>query len=534
LPTTTATELDGGLSTSGDEPAPMRALRAAALMMGVLALVPQASALGLDPVAPPGDPTPGSPNAVQTVYSVALRDGLDAFDIDIHLLVLEAEIYASQGTPAQAIRDGGPGVHALFEQAVKARVDQELRRSFSDTSPRLESISFDYGTSDLDADPYRPGVEVQARAVLPVTPSLLGVPVRGSASGADWARAFLYSGGLARIEHQISVPPGFDAARRIEVPSFLHLAAPGPQEGTSAAFFRNNSRGSVALPLRLLFELRLDPHLVPANVREGPIVHALLVADDETPLWLQAIPFTQGRYAADLDLRIELPSIPTSLFQRSPLPPHLRLQMLSADLMRAAVRDGVVNEPDVLAFFDTMITQSLQSDFGPSVKVRMDEGLFHEGLQARIGGADGKTVEPLWIHATSRLPLHGDRMLASSSVARSLGMITGTQGSFTVANAGDWGLELTLLYPKGADVHGRDSLGRLHEVHMGGRDGFMVALAHGEKTRVHLWGRPAFDAPSFATGLLELGVLLAAGLWIGRHVREWVRDQSWIVALRRF
>lgn len=502
----------------------MRGSLPAMAFIGMLGLVPSAAALGLQPVenGTPGDPTPYSPNAIHARYNLGLKTSLDGFGVEIRLQVFEVELRGPAGVPAQAIRDAGPGVRQLFEDGVRDRVARELEAAFPGSRPLVSAVQFDYGASDADADPYRPAIEVVATADLPLSAALLGMP-RSSESATDWARAFFYSGGSSRIERTLLVPPGFDAALRVQVPDGLRLASPGRNVGTSAEFTKNNMMGQAASPLYVRFEVGLLAEQVPQTVLDGPLVRATFYAEDVTPLWLQAVPFTSGRYAADLDLVIEIPSLSTGLFDHGLLPSNLALDHVSADLVRLAVRDGLVGEAELEGYFQAIIQSSLRAGFGPKVRVAMDSEAFRHSLDQPVGGPD---VRPLIIRAYSRLPIESNHMLASSAIARSLGMITGTSGGFDLSNGGDWRLEVTLFYPKGADVESRDSLGRLTEVQSEGREGFRVYLAQGETTHVNVWGRPGFAFDVFAIGILELGVLVAGGLWLVRWSRSWIRTKS--------
>src|SRR6185503_17348121 len=106
---------------------------------------------------------------------------------------------------------------------------------------------------------------------------------------------------------------------------------------------------------------------VPANVLLGPLVRATFLAHDDTPLWMAANPFTRGRYSADLDLWIEIPSLDTSYFGQSPLPANLHAARLSADLLRVAVAERLVPEADLEGFFADLIAKGLREDFGDSI-----------------------------------------------------------------------------------------------------------------------------------------------------------------------
>ncbi|HEX9817214.1 MAG TPA: hypothetical protein VGB18_09560, partial [Candidatus Thermoplasmatota archaeon] len=275
-------------------------------LLGTVA-ISSASALPL-PTSTPMDPTPRSPNAIEVAYQLELLPALDAFDLSGSFDVLEVAV-AGQGVSAQAIRDGSPLARAEFEREFKSVVDRELAAAFIESKPVGTSLAFDYGTSDLDANPYQPPIRVEMNAQVPLTASLLGLHSAKFTEGSDLAKAFLYSGGRAVIDRNVAVPAGFNAQFEVKVPEFLHLSNTRVHNATSLTFPNDNTRGTVDASLRLLFAVGLRQEAVPANVLEGPTVRATFISHDDTPLWMKTMPWTSGQYSADLDLWIEVPSL---------------------------------------------------------------------------------------------------------------------------------------------------------------------------------------------------------------------------------
>lgn len=484
----------------------------ALLLLGILLLPATAHALPLPASGLPGDPTPQAPLAVWVRFEVELLPGLDAFSVRTLALVQEAPVENAEGVPAQIIREGGPAVHEVFESRVQALLDAQLRDAFPGAEPSRTKWRVTYGQSDVDADPYKPGILVDTTSRIPLTAAALGIEGVGATSGPDLARAFFYSGGRVAISRSVPVPPGISATVALSVPSFLQMARPGSANASLLEFPRDNLQGARPQPLQLLFQLGARPEAVPANVREGPLVRATFVAHDDTPLWMQAFPLTHGRFSADLDLWIDLSSLPVSLFEEIPLPEGLELDVVSADLLRVAVRERLLSSEDLHAYFMILIQKSLRDGFGESVQVEFDSSAFQESVAQPIGSGKQGGVQPLQIHAAARVPLKSDKMLWASAIGRSVGMLGGLPTSFPIDNGGAWATELTLLYPPGIDVEARDSLGRLQEIRRGDREGFTLTLRGDEKTEVHVRGRVPFDPIVFALGLLEV-LALAFVAW---------------------
>lgn len=480
--------------------------------------ISSASAVPL-PTSTPLDPTPRAPNAIDVLYKLELVSALDGFDLSGSFDVQEVAV-AGRGVSAQAIRDGSPLARAEFEREFKAVVDRELAAAFIESKPVGTSLSFAYGTSDLDANPYQPPIRVDMNAHVPLTASLLGLHSAKFTEGSDLAKAFLYSGGRAVIDRSVAVPAGFNAQFEVRVPEFLHLSNTRLHNATSLTFPNDNTRGAVDATLRLLFAVGLRHEAVPANVLQGPTVRATFIAHDDTPLLVKAMPWTSGQYSADLDLWIEVPSLSAGYFGTSPLPSNLKTSHYSADLLRVAVRERLVTGDDVHAFFATLIEEGLREGFGESATITMDKQSFRESIAKPIGGTDGKTVEPIMIHANAVLPLRAEKMVMGSSLAQTLGSITGIPAQFPVSNDGAWMLDLTLLYPEGVTVGISDSAGKAEKVYAGERQGVHVLLGPGEKTDVNVHGRPAIDPAVLAIGLLEIGLLTAGITWLVLRARR--------------
>ena len=492
----------------------------------VLLLVPvlssmatvSASALPL-PLGPPMDPTPRAPNAIDVAYQFELLSTLDAFDLAGSFEVREVAV-AGQGVSAQAIRDGSDVARKEFEKEFKAVVSRELAKSFADARPSATTLAFTYGVSDLDANPYNPPINVAMKTGVPLTAALLGLHAATSVDGSELAKAFLYSGGRAAIDRTIAVPAGFNTDFQITVPDFLRLSTTRSENASSVSFPNDNTRGGVDSQVRLLFSLGLRPEAIPANVLQGPTVRATFMAHDDTSLLTKSVPWTSGQYSADLDMWIEVPSLSAGYFGASPLPPNLKTSHYSADLLRVAVREQLVTAEDVHSFFAVLIEEGLREGFGESASITMDENAFHESVARPIGGGDGKTVEPILIHAQAKLPLRAEKMVMGSSLAQTLGTITGIPAKFPVSNDGSWILDLTLLYPEGVTVTVDDSAGVAEKVYANGRQGVHVVLAPGKATDVDVHGRPGFDVAVLAIGLLEIAMLTVGISWLVVRTRR--------------
>lgn len=486
-------------------------------LLGSMGLA-SASAVPL-PLVGPMDPTPRAPNAIQVAYEFELLPALDGFALSGHFRVREVAV-AGQGVSAQAIRDGSDVARQEFEREFKAVVSRELAAAFIESKPVGTTLSFAYGASDLDADPYDPPIDVTMTARIPLTASLLGLHSAKFTEGSELAKAFLYSGGRAVIDRTIPVPAGFNTDFQVTVPEFLRISTIRDANATSISFPNDNTRGGADSQVRLLFALGLRAESIPENVLRGPTVRATFIAHDDTTLWMKALPWTSGEYSADLDLWIEVPSISAGYFGASPLPPNLKTSQYSADLVRVAVRERLVTAEDVHSFFAVLIEEGLREGFGESASIEMDKAAFRESVARPIGGVDGKTVEPLMIHAKAKLPLRADKMVMGSSVAQTLGTITGIPARFPVSNDGAWMLDLTLLYPEGVTVTVHDSAGFAEKVYAQERQGVHVLLAPGQKTDVTVHGRPGMDAAILAIGLLEIGMLTAGLVWLVFRVRR--------------
>jgi hypothetical protein len=498
----------------------MRAL--AFLLFGLFALSTAATSVSALPwtlAALPMDPTPRAPNAIDATYEFRLLSSLDAFELSGAFIVREVAV-SGQGVSAQALREGTALVRAEFEQQFRDVVQAELKEAFSESPPVGTMLRFDYGTSNVDADPYDPPIRVQLAARILLTPALLGLHAAKATEGGELARAFLYSGGRAVIDRTVTVPAGFNAEFEVSVPDFLRLSDNEQQNASSLVFPHDNTRGSIESKLRILFAVGLQPGSVPTNVLQGPTVRATFIAQDDTPLWMKAVPWSAGRYSADLDLWIEVPSISSGYFGTSPLPPNLQASYYSADLLRVAVRERLVTADDVHTFFATLIEDGLREGFGESATIEMDQEAFRESVARPIGGADGTTVAPLLIHASAKLPLRADKMVMGSGIAQTVGTITGIPATFPVSNDGSWILDLTLLYPEGVTVDVADSEHLAQKVRSGDREGVHVLLHPGQSTDVKVHGRPPVDVAVLAIGLLEIGVLVAGITWLVTRARR--------------
>lgn len=504
----------------------MRGPLATFLLIGLAAL-PAAQALPLAAPSPilPSDPTPNAPYAAWVRFEVDLLPALDAFSVRTLALVEEAPLENTEGVPAQLIREGGPAAHQIFEERVQILLDAQLRAAFPGSAPVRTRWTVDYRQTDADPDPFKPGILVDTTSRVPVTPSALGIPGVSATTGPELARAFLYSGGRLEVSRSVQVPPGVSATVAVFVPPFLQLARSDGANATHLEFPRDNLQGARAQPLDLRFRLGAKDETMPQNVREGPLVRAAFLAHDETPLWMQAFPLTHGRFSADLDLWIDLSSLPASLFEDLPLPAGLELSTVSADLLRVAVRERLLSADDLHAYFALLIEKSLREGFGESVVVSLDPGAFEESVAAPLGSGTAAGVTPIRVHATAHLPLKSEKMLWASAIGRAVGMLAGMPASFPVDNGGSWSTELTLLYPPGVDIEVTDSLGRAQKIVRGDREGFLLTLRGDEKTEVHVKGQAPFDPVVFALGVLEILALAFVAWRLVTKVRELRRSR---------
>lgn len=484
----------------------------------VLLMVPPAGAMSVPHSSPystlpnESDPTPNAPNAVRAVYSTRILDDLQGFELGVDLLIFELEIPPAGGRSAAELRTASVPLRELFETSVKDRILAEARHILPDARISLETIQFDYAATDLDEDPYEPGLHVVANLRALFTPQFFGLPDTFGTPPAEIARAFLYSGGVYEMSRQVRVAPGFDESYVVSAPEFIELHTSNANVVRLLEFRENNFAGTSPSPVNLDFGIRLRSGTVPQKVLDGPLVKAVFVVDDVTPAWKQLVPFLNGDYLGNLDLRIEVNSLDTRLFARNPLPPALRLEQISGDLLRIAIREGLVNQDDVSAFFQDLIVRSLQEGFGDDITVEMDWPALDQSLNQPVGGSDGRTINPVVVQATALLPFESNKMFVSSSVGRLVGMTLGTTGNFELANNGVWNTDYTVAYPEGVQVQVKDSLGRIEDLDWGAREGFHIYLGKGESTQVHVEGRSKFDLLVFLAGFLE-ALLLGLAVW---------------------
>lgn len=489
-------------------------------------IVPAASALPLPVSGPslpavPGDPTPNAPEAIEAEYDVRLHEDLSGFQVDIRLAVYEVDIGLDHPLPAQAIRSA-PN-HDVFEEAVERRIQSEMEHAFPDADVTVGRVTYDYGGVQVDDDPYRPPVRVAATAHVAFTAAYLGLPSLQGVDAATAAAAFLTSGGVYVLEETLTVAPGTSVRLVVHVPGDLQLQGPsGPQTDRLELALDNLENGTArTLPVR--FSVRLDPAEVPADVVRGPLVRIGFIVEDRTSLLRQAVPFAPGQFDGRLDLEIQVTSLEGRYFDSYPLPDGLSLDHMSADVLRVAFRAGIVHQDDVEAFFERLVTRGIQNAFGNETLVTFDRDAFAESAATSIGGADGRTVAPLVVRATSAVPVTVKDDLVASSMARGIGMIVPSRDSFELTNDGLWDLEYTIVYPSTLDVTASDADGRVENLRIDGRDAVRIHLPRGTTADVTLAGRAHFDAAVFAIqtlelGLLGLGVALGARR-VGRHIK---------------
>lgn len=488
-------------------------------------IVPAAAALPLGVSGPslpalPGDPTPNAPEAIEADYSVLLRDDLSGFDVDIQLRVYEIDIGLAQSLPAQAVRDA-PN-RDLFEEAVERRIAAELARTFPGANVALDHIAYDYGAFEADDDPYRPPIRIHATAEVDFTAAYLGLPALGDVRAETAASAFLESGGVYRFRESLAVAPGVAVRLVIDVPDRLTIhAAHGPVDRLVAAYDNLANGTSRSMPVE--FSVSLEPAHVSQSVWRGPLVRIGFDVEDHTSLLRQSVPFAPGRFDGRLDVRIEVTSLEGRFFENYPLPETLSLDHMSADVLRVAFQAGLVRSADVEAFFERLVTRGIQNAFGNQTVVEFDHAAFAHSAQAPIGGADGRTVAPLVVHATSAVPVKVEDNLVASSMARGIGMLIPSRDGFELENNGLWDLEYTIVYPSTLDVTASDPDGRVENLEIDGRDAVRIHLPRGATADVSLVGRAHFDAAVFAIQTAELGLVGFGGFLGVRRARAGLR-----------
>ncbi len=489
-------------------------------------IVPTVAALPL-PTAPPslpavpGDPTPNASEAIEAQYHVRLDDDLSGFQVDIGLAVYEVDLGLERSLPAQAIRSS-PN-RDVFEETVERRIQAELERTFPDADVTVAGVAYDYGGPQLDEDPYRPPVRVFAQAQVAFTAAYLGLPALDGIDVATAASAFLTSGGMYVLEETLTVSPGTSVTVIVQVPDHLRLQGPtGPETDRLEVGLDNMANGTArTLPIR--FSVRLDPDQVPADVLRGPLVRIGFFVEDQTSLLRQSVPFAPGQFAGRLDLEIQVTSLEGRYFDDYPLPEGLTMDHMSADVLRVAFAARVVHPADVEAFFERLVTRGIQNAFGNETVVEFDDHAFAESAAAPIGGADGRTVAPLVVRATSAVPVAVKDNLVASSMARGIGMIVPTQDSFELTNDGLWDLEYTIVYPDTLAVTGSDPNGRVENLRVDGRHAVRIDLPRGTTADVTLTGRAHFDAAVFAIQAAEFALVGIGAVFGARRVRRHVK-----------
>jgi len=480
-----------------------------ATLVAIAVLAAPAAALAPPPL---GDPTPHANNAIHAVYSTRVLDSLEGFEIGVELRIHEVEFAPAGPHAAAEIRAAPEGLRALFEEYARAQILAEVSRVLPESRVGLAAFSMDYGLEDYDLDPYDPPIAIHALVHAAFTPAFFGLAATTHTSAAELARALLYSGGSYVLEKDLDVPAGYDVEHVVDVPGFLELWKPGAAATGRLVYHADNFDAALPDRVRLHFGIQLRPEGVPGGVASGPLVSATFIVDDATPVWKQSLPFLGGDYVGHLDLAIDVNSLDVSLFGSYPLPRQVHLSHVSADLLRVALRERLILQPDVEAFFEGLIRRSLEESFGPHVQLGFDWSALSRSLNEPVGGRDGKTVAPLAVRAHAELPFASNRMLVSSTLGRLVGMTVGTSGEFDLENDGLWDARYTVAYPKGVHVSVDDSSGRLTDENWGEREGFTVDLPRGSSTHVRVEGRSDFDATVFAIGLAEVA-LGALFLW---------------------
>lgn len=463
--------------------------------------------------AAPGDPSPYSNNAIDATYRTHVLPSFDGFQIDVDIVVYEMDIPPLGGRTATEIRAAPQPVRQLFESGVHLRVLDEAQRVLPDARVTLQTLDFHYDQEDYDADPYHPGIRIHAIILAKFTPEFFGLREDALTPAADVARSFLYSGGSYAIRKELDVPAGWTVRHVVSTDAPLELKEWGRGGESRLTFAKDNLGGVEADKLRVQFALRLRPDAVPANVQAGPLVKALFVVDDVTPLWKESVPFSNGDYRGTLDLDIELHSLETDLFAQRPLPSELSMPRVSGDLIRVGAREGLIDIADLQDFFENLIRHSLEEGFGPGVELQFDWPAFEESLQQPLGGSDGTQVDPVIVRAKAALPFESSKMFISSGLGKLFGMTFGTRGEFDLSNDGMWDAEYTVAYPRGVQIEARDSEGLLEPLSWSDRDGFRVTLERGSTTQVVVEGRSPIQWDVLALAAAQLAAILALAWW---------------------
>lgn len=490
-------------------------------MLATLAFLTMPTAVaGPFPAAPPGvpgDPTPDAPNAVHAAYDVRLRPALDGFDVTVKLSVHEIELAAGRSLPAASIR--ALPSKDVFEEAVQQQITRELGDAFAGADVRMGRFAFDYGATATGADAYHPAVRVAADADVRFTASYLGMSTLGQATAAEAARALLYSGGSYLVQQDLRVEPGMSVRLSVHVPQTMEVRGNGAA-AQAVTVASDNWANATARSMPIAFTIRLSDGHVPENVLRGPLVEVLFDVTDRTSTAKQALPFSKGDFVGRLDLRIEVPSLEARFFEERPLPASVAMDQVSADVLRVAFDAGLVAPEDVARFFEALVTRNLKDAFGNATEVVFDREVFAASVRQPVGGADGRTVAPLVVAASSAVPVSVKDEWVSSNMVRGLGMLVSTRESFTMENRGSWDLAYTVVYPHSLHVEGRDTEGLLENLQVDGRDAVRIYLPAGQSTTVTVTGKASMDVVVLGIQAAELALLLV-GLVLGtRTVRR--------------
>jgi hypothetical protein len=489
-----------------------------------IAWVPASSAVGSIPIALPGDPSPHSPEAVSAELKLRPRADFTGLDATVELNIHELELAAGESMPALAIRLLPD--KTLFEQLVRARIAEELASAFPDFQVRLVHARFLYGDVMSTSDAFHPAITVDALARIDYSARTLGLKSLGGLPPSVIVAAYFDSGGVVKTDRKITVAPGWNVSVSVEASGDLRVRERDGPLGPRLVMRLDNMANTAAAPMFLRFDLLKDPRTVAPEILRGPLVWVKLDVRDQSTLGERLVPFVPSRAEAHMRVSIEVTSLSIAHFANYELPPKILAPQLSADLLRVAMRSGVVEAQDVHTFFERLVTQSLKEAFGNETEVQVDREEFLKST----GGAIGASSRPLYVNASLTLPLRSGHPLVATSAGRGIGMVMPTEATYPLANDGMWATKYTVTYPPTVRVQASDAEGRVRTTRVDGRDVMEVYLPQGTSASIVASARAAFDPLVFFVQLGELLVIAIGALWLLR--RPWLRGWIGVQAAR--
>lgn len=469
----------------------------------------------------PGDPSPHAPDAVAVTHHVHLRDQLDGFQVESAMDVFEIEVAPLGGRTASELRAAPVPVRSLFEADARARIQAEAMQNFPQAHVALERVTFEYGLDDGDANPYHPPVRILFRISILLTPAYLGLDPAAQADPGSVVHAFFQSGGIASFPQRQLIRPGWSIAATLDVPpTFEILMGDQPPAGL-ARFAVDNLAGDHATRLEERIRLRLRPDEVPAAVLAGPLVRATLRLDDATPAWKGAVPWAAAEFEGHLTLEFVIHSLDIGSLDHAILPAGMTTRLVSADLLRVAVQEDLVDPERLRQEFGRSMHAGLEQAFGPGIRAEIDWDAFDQGLDQPIARPDDpREVQPLRIHATAHVRLPEGTLLPDHGFARLASMTGGHAGSVLLRNPGSWAADYTVLYPEGSSIRIREPAGAAQPTESQGRQGVTVHLQPGETVILKVGGRLAPDLFYLSSSLAYLALLATAVTVACRRIRR--------------